>query len=110
MKATGAEITQFWAEWPAGEDWYCDFGGLDVVDDHDQPLLDPEKKYNVEDLGALIWQGEGGPPDGEDTVPATTIFARWRKSRTTQTFFVNVPNADADEFKALCKQRGWKTP
>lgn len=108
MKATGAEITAFWLEWPPGVDWYVDDGTLEVLDEHDQPLLDPAQKYAVEDIGVLCWQGLGPAPKGaEDGVAIKTAFAKWRKARTHQTMVVAVPNVDADEFKALCKQRGW---
>ncbi len=108
MKATGAEITEFWKEWPPGDDWYID-DGFDVLDEHDQPLLDPKKKYDVSDLGVLVWQGKGPSPAGlGGVVPVQTVFAKWRKARTHQTFTVSVPNEAVDEFKALCERRGWK--
>lgn len=108
MKATGAEITEFWREWPPGDDWYID-DGIEVTDEHDRPLLDPEKKYDVQDLGVLIWQGqEPGPKGSEEGVPVERVFAKWRKARTSQTLVVTVPNEAVDEFKALCKQRGWR--
>lgn len=109
MKATGAEITEFWREWPPGDDWYVEEAVLEVFAEDDRPLLEPTKKYDVADLGFLYWQGQGPIPRGaEEGIPTAREFTKWRKARMSKTFAVDVPVASVTEFRALCKQHGWR--
>ena len=116
MKATGAEIKEFWDEWPPGRDWFIE---EEECGDSNNWLLDANKKYDLNEvLGVLYWQGGGDavPSDhpmfkyteGHNIVPTSVFFRTWKKTRTEITLVVTVPKAEGDELKALCKQRKWK--
>jgi hypothetical protein len=115
MKATGAEIKEFWDAWPPGSHWYADDGR--AVYDGDTFLLEPDEKYHLDEFGVIIFDdhaakghrpSSGPPASGEDFVPFEKWFKFWKKTRTMTPMGVVVPNADVDTFKALCKEHGWK--
>jgi len=114
MKALGAEIRAFWDAWPPGDNWYNDDAALEVYGESGALLLEADEKYELPDFGNIVWQGQGKPPrdppaKGEQYVSFESWFRLWKKSLTTKTFVITVPSEAADEFEALCKQRGWKT-
>lgn len=115
MKALGAEIKQFWDEWPPGDSWYLDELDMDTpIEATDGTcLLMLDEKYDLDGFGVITWQGSGDPPKeapvrGDHYVPFGTWFRVWKKSRTSKAFFVTVPNADVEEFRRLCAERRWK--
>lgn len=116
MKATGAEIKQFWDEWPPGEHWYNDGSELDVYSGDEQRfLLVPEVKYDLTHFGILVWQGPGGleipkdaPMRGSLDVSFESWFKFWKKNKTTTSFSVIVNNNEVDAFKAIMKDHDWK--
>jgi len=119
VKIKGADLIQFMADWPL-PDGVCieeapfDEGGdpvvlrwVDGVDEYDTaPAVDPTAMYDVK-WGSFEWQGSGMPPAGiEWDIPRH--LHKWLKARTVTSFAVTVPNEDADAFRALCLERGWK--
>jgi hypothetical protein len=118
MKATGAEIKQFWDEWPPGADWYNDDAPLEVYlcsDNGDKLLLKLDAKYDLSDFGLLCWQGGSGkkvpkdpPMRGCLDVSFESWFKFWKKNKTTTSFSVLVNNNEVDAFKAIMKDHGWK--
>lgn len=116
MKATGAEIKQFWDEWPPGERWYNDDSELDVYSGDEQRfLLVPEVKYDLAHFGILVWQGPDGleipkdpPMRGSLDVSFESWFKHWKKGKISTSFSVLVKNEDVEAFQALAKQHGWK--
>ena len=118
MKATGADIKQFWDEWPPGEHWYNDDAPLNVYehgDDSKPCALELDQKYELGDFGVLAWQGPEGmeiprdaPIRGEDYVSFERWFKHWKKGRTSTTLTVEVKNEDVVRFKEILEQNGWK--
>ena len=116
MKISGADIQEFWNSWPGWDkNFYLEEGPFDQLstdllwtDGSDEGVpIDPARMYNVR-WGTLGYQGEGSPPPDfrEDL---TGVMKAWLKSRTVKSFAVVVPNADVEDFTALCAARGWKT-
>ena len=115
--ALGAEITAFYQEqWP--ETIYMDFGdGLDILDENGKPLLDPTKKYNLNEFDALCRQDtdashigffEGVLDFTEDSVSFAEAFNIWRKNIHIQTMVVTIPKGDIDAFKEYADKHKWK--
>lgn len=115
MKAKGADIIEFWKEWPPGEDVYID--EADFVEEPDGTLytttdgftpgarVEPSGKYDVS--GYLGWQGKGAAPAGFVSDLAA-VFRRWLKAKTETTFAVTVPKGQEEALKAACAANGWK--
>lgn len=98
MKAFGAEIWQFYQEWPPGINWYID-NGEPITNDFDMCVLNPSLEYDLRELGDLCWRGSGAEPQplpwGESFESA---FIQWKKDRTSRTFMVNIPLDKVDRF------------
>ena len=116
MKATGQDIIDFFNEWPPGKDvFYEDVpftenaaGVLCETNDFGDAgaLVDPTGVYEW-DAGYLGWQGHGASPVGFDD-DFNRVFKKWKKTKTTTTFAVEIPNEGIDAFKAASKASGWK--
>jgi len=121
VKIRGADLIRFFKEWPPGEGGYYDdcpvteaeSGGLRWIEDLDgfdyetAPRVEPDKTYTVK-YGEIGWQGQGSPPAGW-TDDLTLWLRRWLKAQTTTSLAVDVPNGEVEAFRALCRERGWKT-
>ncbi len=108
MKINGAEATEFYeSDWDAitgipgfnGElaDGWLTLGG-EIVDD--DAGLDPETKYTIE--------GTYYDPRTDKAFSVTTLYRRWKLAQTHVTLKARVPIGQVDDFKALCKERGWR--
>lgn len=117
MKTIGADILEFFATWPPGDDVFHDdtpfsedeHGVLRTVDEYGNPngvAVEPGETYNF-DYGTLGWQGKGAQLASFDE-DFPRVYRKWLKARTTATFAVDVPKDQVDAFKALMKERGWK--
>ncbi|MEQ1494449.1 MAG: hypothetical protein ABL912_01635 [Novosphingobium sp.] len=116
MKATGAEILQFWNEWPPGDDWYWD----DIDESYQNPddgslIVDHDKKYDLDGFGIMVWQGGSGssptmeaPVRGELCVETAAWFRHWRRVRKERSVVFIVPIDAVDEVKKIAAERGWK--
>ena len=104
MKATGAEITQFWQEWPLGPNWYVEESEIEVEGSEGAMLLDPGTKYDLAQFGVFCWQGTTPPAGGvPDPISFQSEFKAWRKKRTTARVVVEVPTDQLAELKAWAK-------
>lgn len=128
MKFTGAQIKQFWDAWPMGKDWCHDgaeisFEAESSSGDSYAWALEPAGKYDTSLLGGIFWQGEfNGVPSrlelGEgasvqvDVDSGSVAFGRalsaWLKAQKVAVVVVEVHKEQLDEFKAVCKTRGWR--
>lgn len=108
MKATGAEIVEFFnTGWP-GDDWYCEDEELVVFDESGQLALDPGARYNLGQLGYVQWQGDGEAPEALYNHSVEWWFLRWKRQRSFAILAVEVPKGDLDEAKRLCAEHGWR--
>lgn len=128
MKFTGAQIKQFWDAWPMGKDWYHDgaeisFEAESSSGDSYAWALEPAGKYDSNHLGGIFWQGEftcapsrlelgEGVSVPVDVDSGSVEFGRalsaWLKAQKVAVVVVEVHKEQLDEFKAVCKTRGWK--
>lgn len=128
MKFIGAQIKQFWDAWPMGKDWYHD--GAEISFEDESPsgdsyawALEPASKYDSTLLGGIFWQGGfndvpsrvdlgEGVSVAVDVDSGSVDFGRalsaWLKAQKVAVVVVEVHKEQLDEFKALCKARGWK--
>jgi len=106
MKILGADIVEFFEEpWPDG--YYVDDSNKTVIDgnifaDDDGLLKNPlplDQKYELSDFGEQ--QNEDGPS-------LTTMFSKWKKSRTTVTLVVEVPKELEQEVRDKLTVKGVK--
>lgn len=116
MKFTGAQIQQFWDEWPAGKSWYHDFA--DLTDEQGNFCLELSKKYDGRELGSLCWQGEGPPEmvlgdvtvrtDGCTEIEFGVALKAWLQAKVTARVVVDVPRESLEDLLSLCRSRRWK--
>jgi len=112
VKATGAEILDFYTNhWP-GDDWYIDDYAIDPAGEEGKPLNSGER-YDLQDFGFICWQGKGDPPmkapvRGSDSIEFEKWFMFWKKKQTTMSFAITIPNEDEATLKAVCKEHKWK--
>lgn len=107
MKIKGFEATEFYAaDWDAltgipGFSGELDDGWLTLDDEwvDDEAGLDPEAKYTLDGYYTDHQLGK--------TFSVVMLYRRWKRAQTHESFRVHVPVGQVDEFKALCKQRGW---
>jgi hypothetical protein len=112
MKATGAEIWNFWMNgWP--QNWYND-AEIEVESPEGDCLLEMDQEYDLRSFGYICWPGTMGfprdeaPAHGKDTVPFAKWFSFWKRGRTTVTFAVTMPRKDEAAFREFCLGHGWK--
>jgi hypothetical protein len=116
MRVLGQHLIDFWKAWPVGKDVYLDEGPfseddagfLCMVGTDGEPatVIDPTTRYEI-DYGQLAWQGKGdAPSDFDDDL--VRVLRKWIRGLTTTTFVVQVQKEQAQDFKALCKERSWK--
>lgn len=102
MKALGADINDFYKNgWPEGHyhDDYDETIGQEGA--NGELLLDPEKKYDLDDLGVVI---------NERTNEYKTFsyfYSRWKKNRFTATLVVVVPKDAEEKVRALLIAAGY---
>ncbi len=113
MKATGAEIKDFWSNyWPYNlEDWYyepCDGGYID--DEEGNFILEVDKFYDTDDFGDLIWQGpEKCPcPEKDGYMTFSRAFKRYKKISGRFICSLSVPKTDKGILEEIVKNHsGW---
>jgi len=118
VKVTGAELRQFYRDWPCGGDWFHDDGAADT-DEADNLLVEPAVKYDLdEQIGFVAWQGEEDTPsclaykgqqvfvDRDGYLDLRKLFRLWRGDK--RAVAVTLPTAEIDDLKTLAKERGWK--
>lgn len=102
MLIKGAELAIFIREgWPgAGTpqegDWFWDH---DLFDD----APDPDITYDTEDLGPVLYQGNGKDPTNGNGHDLARLIRKWRKTRTDDLLTVSVPKDKRDVFEAYLK-------
>lgn len=117
MKAIGAEILEFYREWPPGDSWYLDDyeNGIEEGEgENGKVLVDAGTMYDLSIFGTIFWQGEdadlpkNAPARGNDAVGFEAWFKHWKKSRTTTSVLIEVPKEKLEAFLALMKAGGFK--
>lgn len=102
MKATGAEINDFYKNhWPKGfyhEDWDASL----VSDDKEEFSLADDQAYDLKDLGFLVSETDG------KVTPFSSAFSKWKKAQTTTLMTLRIPKDKKDDFIALVKGAGYK--
>ena len=108
MKIKGHEFDDFLENgWP-GPDWYHDEADDSLFDESTGKLKDPLATYNTEDLGCILWQGEGDDPTDGDGKSLDSAIRKWRKEKTTFSFIVSGRLGDRDALEQELKIRGFK--
>lgn len=94
MKIIGAELIQFLDEaWPEPVDhWYWD---NDLFEDRPNGEPDPEKTYDTDELGPIMYQGPGDDPSG-DGYDIAKLVRKWRKEKKSETYAVEIPKGKKD--------------
>lgn len=116
MKVRGQDLIDFFAAWPPGPDAYHEDSGFGENEDGALCLTDdgitlgeriqPDLTYTVH-AGYLGWQGSGPAPADFDE-DFERVIKRWIKARTVTALVIEVPKAEVEAARALCKERGWK--
>lgn len=97
MKAIGAEIIEFYNNhFPDG--YYHD----DYDESIDMDNLNPNQKYELNDLGYIISDED---PSNERTF--SSVFRRWQKKQTHVTLLVSVPREQIEAAKKDIKALGY---
>jgi len=103
MKATGAEIKEFW-ENGFPETHYHEDPEIEIVDQNTGDfILDPNDKYDLGSLGYLV------PPSsnsGHRVMPFQAAFLKWRKARTTAVLVVEVAKEKEADLRAAIEAAG----
>lgn len=118
-KAIGADILSFYDAWPMGREWYHDDCDIEITGDEGEHLLDPTKKYDLDDFGTICWQGDGDCPERLEVGGSNLVvegfglefgyvLRAWLKATNNSTFSITVPKDQVEALKALAKERGWK--
>ena len=117
LMMTGAEWKEFERlGWPAGYVWSDDStleDGKDLYPENGAEgdiTISDAQAFNVPDYWHAVYEGPEGKPidsgDGEG-LSIRGLVRSWRKARDTQVVVVNVPKAEVEAFKALCRERKW---
>lgn len=113
MKMTGAEWREFEATgWPEGYIWSDDSCLDNGIDIDDNPPADAEV-FIVPAGWRMGWEGgdfgQIHPKDkGGEGMNVRAMIRAWRQARDSETIAVTVPKTEADTFRALMAERGWK--
>lgn len=90
MKATGAQIKEFFENgWP-GDDWYWDDNNIEIESGQGDFVLKLTQEYDLDDLGCLYWQGLDDCPRDEYW-GFEEAFAEWRDSVEYDVCVVSIP-------------------
>lgn len=112
MKATGAEIKQFYdADWEALlglQNAVLDEGGFYLRGSDDEVY--PEKMVDTTLYTIRGWvSGDADDSSSRaDSVSLTSLFAKWRKAQKEATVSASGPKDNLDEVKAALASLGWK--
>jgi hypothetical protein len=93
MKISGAEFIDWYDNhWP-GDNWYHDDANIEIHDDEGAWLLDPAEMYDIDDLGAILYQGPDDHPDAAmaDTSTLAGWIRKYRKARDFDVLTVTCP-------------------
>ena len=98
-KALGSELTEFCTNhFPEG---YChDEFNKDI----DPENFNPTQKYDLRNLRYIIPDGEG------EARSFSSVFLKWKKTQTHETFLVTVPKESVAKAKADIKALGYSVP
>lgn len=104
-KALGSELIEFYANhFPANcyHEYDIDIFG-EEPDGFDPKTIDPAKKYELRDLGWII------PIDQSSSEGRSfsSVFLKWKKTQTHETFLVTVPKELVAKAKADIKALGY---
>lgn len=84
LTATGAEILEFYLKgWP-GKDWYHDDSEIEITDEENRGLLDPQKIYPLSKFGYVYWQGDGALWASLTMHPFSSFFLAWKAFKGKQ--------------------------
>lgn len=103
MKIKGIELRSFMNQaWPQPEhSWYWDHEAFD-----NEP--EPNEVYDTDDIGPILYQGNGDDPTNGAGYTLSALIKRWRKERDFDLFAVEVPKAKAEEIKSVILSAGGK--
>lgn len=120
MRATGAELMAFYAEWPfePKDDWRTDNVDERYYNEAGDLVLAPTTKYDVSTvLGDLIFDANGDqtcivggvPIDVNDYRAMVKAFRAWREAQGRFVVVRMPPGGDTayGELMALAKRHGW---
>lgn len=112
MKATGAEIKQFYdADWDALtgiQNAILDEGGFYLRGSEDE--VEPEDMVDTTLYTVSGWVcGDADDSSAkEDSVSLTSLMTKWRKAQKEATLVASGPKDKLDEVKAALAALGWK--
>ena len=103
MKATGAQIKDFWDNgWP--DNYYYEPEGMEVVDgENGKFILELEKEYDLSVFGYLVLHEE--KDQFADWIHFEDAYARYSKTQVgIDVYAVKVPKSYFDAFKLFIQQ------
>lgn len=118
MKAKGAELTQFYADWPFGDDFFHESDIDEALENDDYfETLPPAETFDLEEqIGAVGWQGDGPEPryitvNGRrirvDSMRfVCEVFKAWRGDSITVA--VTMPSEGLQALKEFAARMKWK--
>ena len=122
---SGADLIDFWREWPLDENWYADCGSVEdtpdgvALEDPETGLrvaVDPKSKYDLDVIGCITWQGGECPGQvmvcgktirtDSKTLSTESVFRAWKRAQTHKTMTVEIPIAAEQELREAVRDLG----